>query len=542
MFTQQKGSAVSRFRYLWLLLGFVLPTAAYAQAMVVEPLGGFLNGPRFFVALIAGLVLAVAFQMILTNLSVASGLEMMRSVTSPEKGAPSGGGPSAGVGPVARKISSGFGMWAMITASISLFFASWLGVRLSLTNSAAVGAIMGLVIWGVFYIVALSLETTAVSSLVGAMAGVVRRGFRSAYEAATAAFSPSAADTAEETARKVTQAVREEMGGGQADTRRQLTDLIGQLKSKPSFGTMARSLSQALSQAEVKFASTEEGRDRVEQFLEKEGKMSPQDAQSVAKALQGMVARAAGIEAPEKEAKSYRARVEDFLRSKGKDELNRDNIKREIEELINSPKTSREVLRVRVAEINRSSVSTLLAQRKDLSQEETKRVADRIDQVLQTMKTGPEAAGAAQQARESIQPKIRDFLNSLNRPELRYEGIKSDVMKMLHDPSAGAESLINRFKSLSKDDITAIISSRSDIPKQDVDHIASQIESARDELIHKAEQTKEEVRRRIEAARAQAMRQAEEARKTAATAAWWVLLSAVVSGIFAAVGGAIGAI
>jgi hypothetical protein len=66
-----------------------------------------------------------------------------------------------------RKISTGFGLWALITTCIALFFASWLAVEISGAFTALAGVVLGLAIWGLFYIAMTALQVSAFSSLVG---------------------------------------------------------------------------------------------------------------------------------------------------------------------------------------------------------------------------------------------------------------------------------------------------------------------------------------------------------------------------------------
>ena len=112
------------------------------------------SGPQFFISLISGLVLAFGFQLLLTNLSVAAGISYVGRSSS--KG--SSGGLSTG------KISAALGIWTVITVGLALFFACWLAVKLSLYNSALLGAITGWVLWGTYISLLLWVSSTTVGS------------------------------------------------------------------------------------------------------------------------------------------------------------------------------------------------------------------------------------------------------------------------------------------------------------------------------------------------------------------------------------------
>jgi ABC-type multidrug transport system fused ATPase/permease subunit len=223
-------------KYLWAFLLMLVPAFLFAQNVpYTVPATVVLTGPRFFVALISGLILALAFQLVLTNLSAAAGLSVLGSATSPknlnrEKGGEKEKEGSSGVQSTVRKISSAFGIWALITASVSLFFASWFAASLGVAVGAATGALLGLTIWGLFYLVTMSIEATAVSSMVGALSGIVKNSFKATSNAVSSVFGKSPENQAAESAARITAAVREELFGSQADLRKQLQNYVTQLK------------------------------------------------------------------------------------------------------------------------------------------------------------------------------------------------------------------------------------------------------------------------------------------------------------------------
>jgi hypothetical protein len=127
---------------LWVAQVPVNPsTITPAQASVVT------SGPRFFVALIAGVILAFAIQLVLTNLSVAAGITYLGH--QPDSDSSSN---HDSVGGTIRKIGTAVGIWTLVTVTIALLIASFLAVKLSLlVLSPGLGAILGLVIWGAYF-------------------------------------------------------------------------------------------------------------------------------------------------------------------------------------------------------------------------------------------------------------------------------------------------------------------------------------------------------------------------------------------------------
>jgi hypothetical protein len=87
------------------------------------------SGPQFFVALFAGVLMAFAFQLLLTNFSVAFGISSLGGSSDSDHESESLGG-------TIRKIETAVGLWTLITVSIALFIACFLAVKLSLVESS----------------------------------------------------------------------------------------------------------------------------------------------------------------------------------------------------------------------------------------------------------------------------------------------------------------------------------------------------------------------------------------------------------------------
>ena len=170
------------------VLALALPASLAAEDLLDG--GAFMSGSHFFMSLVAGVVLAIAFQVVLTHLSLAAGLS---AVSADEDGGSrhAGGSSSQRLMRQVRKLGHAFGVWTLLTATVALFFAAWLAVELSLTPDLLVGAVLGLVIWGLFYLVMMFVEASAVSSLVGALYRVAAGGLRGIANAAGSVFGKS---------------------------------------------------------------------------------------------------------------------------------------------------------------------------------------------------------------------------------------------------------------------------------------------------------------------------------------------------------------
>jgi ElaB/YqjD/DUF883 family membrane-anchored ribosome-binding protein len=183
---------------------------------------------------------------------------------------------------------------------------------------------------------------------------------------------------------------------------------------------------------------------------------------------------------------------------------------------------------------------SLLSQRQDISEEEAARIVDQAlsvrDQFVEQIRS---IQRRIQSTIDGIFGQIRNYLNSLDRPELNYDSIKKDVRQLFDDPQAGFDSLKDRLSHFDRNTLVAIMSSREDISEADANRLVDQIEGARNSVLQRVDRLQQQAQRRLDEVKYQAQRQAEETRKAAASAAWWLFGTAAVSGIVSAIAGAL---
>jgi hypothetical protein len=286
-------------------------------------------------------------------------------------------------------------------------------------------------------------------------------------------------------------------------------------------------------------------RDTLVKLLSQRQDLSEQQVNEVIDSLQTSISNF--VRAPRRLAtrtqqrvQNFQAYLQEYLRQTGKEELNPEGIKRDLQLLLHDPRVGVESFSDRLSHFDRETIIALLKIREDMSDEEAARIADNIvsvrDQFVEQVRS---IQRGIQDAIDGVFARIRNYLNSLDRPELNYDGIKRDVRTVFEDPQAGFDALRDRLSSFDRDTLVALISSREDISEEDANRIIDQIERARNTVLQRAERLQHEAQRRLESVKHQAQRQAEETRKAAATAAWWLFATAIVSAIFSALGGAI---
>ena len=289
-------------------------------------------------------------------------------------------------------------------------------------------------------------------------------------------------------------------------------------------------------------------RDTLVQLLAQRRDLSEDDVNQVINDVQSTLKsiakapRRAAIRTQEK-VQDFQSSIADYLRSTDKAELNPTGIKRDLELLLNDPRAGAESLKDRLSSFDRSTLTALLTQRKDISEADVNQVVDQILEVRDSVMSQLQLVqDKIQSVIDRLLAKIKAYLNSLDRPELAYAGIKRDINVLFDDPQAGFDALRDRFSSVDRDTMIAVMSSRDDVSKADAERIITQVERTRDRALQRAERIQTEAAIRLENARKQAARQVEDTRKAAAAASWWLFITALVSAIAAAVAGALGVV
>lgn len=285
-------------------------------------------------------------------------------------------------------------------------------------------------------------------------------------------------------------------------------------------------------------------RDTLVQLLSQRDDLSEQDANRIINDVLATIQEV--LQTPKRLAQRTQAQVQsfqsalaDYLHGTDKEALNPQGIQRDLQLLLNDPRLGAERLNDRLAQVDRSTLVALLAQREDMSEAEAQKTVDQVlavrDQIANRIQQIQLKVAATI---DQILAKVRDYLNSLDRPELEYEGVKRDVRQLFDDPQAGFSALQDRLSRFDRNTLVAVLSSRDDVSEADVNRIIDQVESARDSVLRRAQRVEQQLQGRINDLQLQAQQQYEATCKAAALASWWLFFTALISA-GAAVGGGI---
>lgn len=555
---------------LFMLLVSAVPSFAQtgAETWVAEGYG------HFFISVIAGVLLAFAFQFLLTNLAVATGITAVGDVqdkfnrsrnTSPHYDIEDE--TDSDDTPTGVKISSGFGLYLVLTMSISLFFASLIAVKLTLTPNNTVGFTVGLVIWAGYLLLVLYGESKMLSSLTGSIFSSVKDALSAGSSVVGNMFSSSEAsqmkDTAQETVKAIHDEIRQEYDI--SGIQNKLDEYINKLEpQRLNIDDLKEDLAQLIHEIEVKEEYDAENPDTIKRmFLEVASKQSTISAKDKEK-LKNVFDQAKEIKQSEgsktdkamsavdhlapgdaEEGKEYREKVEQYLRETDKEELNPDKLKEDLDRILNDPQTTPQILEERVNKFDRSTLKSLIRNMDGMDDEKTEEYVNKAEEALEMIKekakkiqnSGANSTRQTSNSKGDAKQAIRQWFDRMDQPELRYDHLKHDVKRIMDDPKTAPSILKKRLQRMDRESLIALVSNNQRIDREQAERVVDKIEQGRDEVLQKANKIERDLKEKTEKAKQESMRQIEATRKTAAAAAWWLFLAAVVSGGASALGG-----
>lgn len=183
-------------------LGYI--QAGLLQVAIPEANNPVLSGSQGFLVLLAGIVLAFAFQLLLANFFIALGISYSETEQPDDR--------TDSLDETIDKIGTIVGLRTLGTFSITLFGACYLAVKLSFLHDAMLGAILGLVIWATYFALLIWTSLTTVGSVIGTVVNSATSGLQGIIgTAAVALGAKQVSDRVVSTAEAAAATVRREL-------------------------------------------------------------------------------------------------------------------------------------------------------------------------------------------------------------------------------------------------------------------------------------------------------------------------------------------
>lgn len=484
----------------------------------VEPILGF-SASKVILAFLAGTLMAVAFQLLLTNLSVAARISTLGTDVDDED-------ESASFGQKIRRIEAKVGTWGIFTASIALFTACFLAVKLISIQNALLGAIISIVIWSTSFLLVAWLGSTAFGSLLGSLINTINAGLQSLMGTATTAIGTAAAQRqAVATAQDITAAVRKELTTG-LDAESITNTLKSSLASLPipklDFSDISSQFEQIL--RDIDWRSLGDGdllrninRQTFVDLISNRTNLSPENINQIADQLNAAWQKIFVRQNPTEQ-------VINLLQSATPEELKSENLSERLQQLVTTGRGNGNARngvlkqavqygigaaipavldRVDVSDIDVEKITNQLQKLKDKVQDiDVDQITHNLQQ-LREQTTEEITARLPKSDNNTIKTDVKEYILNSFPWHFNRITIKDEFAEVIYDPQADPSKIRQQLEQLQADDFSNWLKQRGDITETRVTEIAQQMESIRQEVLETVKQSEtvakgHQVRYRIE--------------------------------------------
>jgi hypothetical protein len=452
-----------------------------AQTAIVRETA-FFSGPQFFTALVSGLFLTFGFQMLLTNLSVATGISAFSLAPNDEQKSDrhAGGGSLPSIGTMA-------GVWTVVTVSIALFIACLLAVKLSLVPTATMGMTVGLSIWAAYFSILVWISSTTVGSLVGSVVSTATRGFQAVFGTATAALGMKAAGSElVSSAEAAAAAVRREMTAyiDPQEVQSSFKDLLGSVKpSELNMKDIRAEFEKILKDSEVSKVIDKDNlptlsRETFENLLKERTDLSPRDVKKIVDELDrswqgtlGGVKQGGGLGELMKQVRS--AKPQDLLSGNFKQQL--DRYIQDLGKGDNPSQLEQTLSTLMGVVLGRVDLSDLDVEKiKGQVQNAQSQIKTQVAQVADKVATSPLSPGAS-----VIRADVEHYLRETYSWQMTPARIDREFRDVLYDPNADARTIRQAIETLKPEEFSSLLQSRGVFTQEKIAEIVSVLDRVR---------------------------------------------------------------
>lgn len=465
----------------FLNLSLNLPIDALAQVpgrgvTTPEEAALIFSGPQFFIALLSGLILTFGFQLLLTNLSVAAGLSYAGNSSSDSS---SGGG--------GKKISTAFGVWTLITVSLALFFACFLAVKLSLYNSVMLGAITGLVVWGLYFCLLFWFSSTTVGSLIGSVVKTATSSFQSLLGAATGAVGAKmASNQVVETVEATAAAVRRELTSGWdgVDIKSTLQDYVRTLSSPAlEIEGLEAEFERLIRESDITSIADRDtlgqlNRDSFEKLVSGRTDLSRKEVSRIADRLYGTWRKALG----KSSSKDSLGELVDYLKSAHPEELVTGALGDRLDAFLDEFRQQRKGQQSGLMNQGVSTLMAIVTGRADLSDLDVEKISGRLKQLKQEV--GSQVDVIANQVGGSdrysvVKADAETYLLNAYPWQLNPQRMQKEFWDVIYDPFAAPGLMRQELMELDRAFFVDTLATRGLLTQGEIDQVSRQLEAVR---------------------------------------------------------------
>ena len=559
----------------------------YSQELDTVTFTDTIISPQFFITVIAGVILALGFQFILTALSVAAGISAIGDIkkTYVESKNHSTGkvhfndeekddkDKNDSI-PTRTLITTGFGIWSTLTVAISLFGATALAMNLSLVATPLIGATLALVIWATFFILLFYLETKVVNTMIGGLISTATSGLRSSASAVKDMFAPSEETKIEHMADHTIEKVRKEFKKGFDPN--MVNDAVNDFFTKfdkkvPNYDKVKKDIEQIVEDSvdksnkqnnsnngasspgkwmavqsvlnnaisESTSDNSKEGKNKTEQLKRMYGELKEAygKGDTSEEKTQKVVAKL--TPADEEEVGNYINKIKEFISQNGSDNLDSNEMEQRIKEIVKNPNVEASKVGQKIKEFDRPTIIEFLSENTPLDKSQIERYAKNIELILNKVQgelNGYNSDSLISDIKKQVEGIINGLSSTGENSSFDFAQLSTILQSKMDDQKENLDDIKTKLSNTNKEDVIALVTNNTRIDRKDINDVVDSFEDAKSKVLLNIQNIEDTARGKLKVLERKAVIQAEHARESAASAAWWLVVSAVFSAV-AAIGG-----
>ncbi len=445
------------------------------------------SSPPVLTTLVIGLLIAFAFQLLLTTFGIAAGVTALGFLphsksNQPDTDSNANGDRSENV----NRITFAIGASTLLTVNVVLFVACLLAVKLSLVNYPIIGAILGVVIWSAYFLLLVWLSSQAVGSILGSILNTFAASLQGLISTVISAIgrkpNPEISNTlreqiaAQETLLTTLQhELKVALNPGDSQETVQET-LQNYLKNLPvpqlDLQTIGDEFTELLHTELKPIASGVSGvpldRSALVELFSDRTDFSKRDINQLVDRLETV-----WQDVLNSQSSNPQSELIEWLRSASPDDLNR-----RLSELL-SPKHEGAIdpsgFQNPFASLDLKHLTSTVLQRVDLSDLDVSQILGQIQSLTGARSTGADPS--------LIQADIEDYLLHAYPWQLTRKTVTLEFKDVIYDPDADRNIVRNHLEPLTLDYFESLLQQRGDLTPAKIAQVVDRLEETRQEVL-----------------------------------------------------------
>ncbi|MFM7371082.1 MAG: MFS transporter, partial [Sphaerospermopsis kisseleviana] len=377
-------------------------------------------------------------------------------------------------------------IWTLVTVTIALFIACFLAVKLSLLIlDPGLGAILGLVIWGAYFLLLMWVSSTTVGSLIGSVVNTATASFQAIMGTATAALGArSVNQQGVATAEAAASAVRQELGSAipPASIRQNVEHYIEKLRPPElDISQIRDEFKSLLNEPQFKAIATSPDLGKIDrqQFVDlvnSRTDLSKREVNRIADALQNVWEQVVSQQKPTKESLGE---LVNYLKSLPSGQTKTDELNAKLDQLIAEIHSTKETeQKPGMMQQAISALTGVVLGRADLSDLD-------VEKIWRSLNTAREKVieQVTEQPYNPIRADIDNYLLNSYPWQLSQERIAQEFRDVIYDPAADPGVIRRELEQINRQDFINILQAKGLLAQAQIYQIADQLVMVRDEVL-----------------------------------------------------------